>query len=231
LATSASKPSRRKPKSAALTRLWLIRHAEVESLYQHTFGGRIDMNLSARGRAQAKTLAGYLHHKTLDAIYASPMKRVQQTLAPLLKNGASTLRSATEDGPAQTILPGLREVDFGDWTGFNWEEVREKFGVHPYDWLDEIELGAVPNGETGVQFRARVESCLFEIIRRHPGGTAAIFCHGGVIRMLLAILLELPLPKTNSFEIEYASVTHVALHPHLNEIELLNFTPWRDLPA
>ena len=161
------------------------------------------MNLSARGRAQAKTLAGYLRAKTLDAIYASPMKRVQQTLAPLLENGA----------PAPTILPGLREVDFGDWTGFNWQEVRKKFGVHPYDWLDEIELGAVPNGETGVQFRARVEPCLFEIIRRHPGGTAAIFCHGGVIRMMLAILLELPLPKTNAFEIEYASVTQVALHP------------------
>ena len=176
------------------------------------------MNLSARGRAQANKLAGYLHHTSLDAICASPMKRVQQTLAPLLKNGA----------PAQTILPGLCEVDFGDWTGFNWEEVREKFGVHPYDWLDEIELGAVPNGETGVQFRARVEPCLFEIIQRHPGGTAAIFCHGGVIRMMLAILLELPLPKTNAFEIEYASVTQVALHPHLNEIELLNFTPWRD---
>jgi broad specificity phosphatase PhoE len=220
LATSASQQkSRRKSKSPATTRLLLIRHAEVESRHQHTFGGRIDMNLSARGRAQAKSLAGYLHDKTFDAIYASPMKRVQQTLAPLLKNGA----------PTPTILPGLCEVDFGDWTGFNWAEVRKKFGVHPYDWLDEIELGAVPNGETGVQFRVRVESCLFEVIRRHPGGTAAIFCHGGVIRMMLAILLELPLPKTNSFEIEYASVTRVALHPHLNEIELLNFTPWRDL--
>jgi broad specificity phosphatase PhoE len=222
LATSASQQkSRRKPKSPATTRLLLIRHAEVESRYQHTFGGRIDMNLSTRGRAQAKSLAGYLHDKTLDAIYASPMKRVQQTLAPLLKNGA----------PTPTILPGLCEVDFGDWTGFNWEEVRKKFGVHPYDWLDEIELGAVPNGETGVQFRVRVESCLFKVIRRHPGGTAAIFCHGGVIRMMLAILLELPLPKTNSFEIEYTSVTRVALRPHLNEIELLNFTPWRDLVA
>jgi broad specificity phosphatase PhoE len=221
LATSASKKSRRRPKSAASTRLLLIRHAEVALRYQHTFGGRIDMNLSARGRAQAGKLAEFLRGKAFDAIYASPMKRVQQTLVPLLKNGAL----------APTILPGLREVDFGDWTGFNWEEVRKKFGVHPYDWLDEIELGAVPNGETGVQFRARVESCLFEIIRRHPIGTAAIFCHGGVIRMLLAILLELPLPKTNSFEIEYASVTQVALHPHLNEIELLNFTPWRDLVA
>ena len=215
---SHSNRPRQKPKRSPLTRLLLIRHAEVESRYQRTFGGRIDMNLSSRGRKQAGILAGYLRGKTLNAIYASPMKRVQQTLAPLLKNGAR----------APTVLPGLCEVDFGDWTGFNWEEVRRKFGVHPYDWLDEIELGVVPNGETGVQFRARVESCLFEIIRRHPGGTAAIFCHGGVIRMLLAILLELPLPKTNSFEIEYASVTQVALHPHLNEIELLNFTPWRD---
>jgi hypothetical protein len=49
--------------------------------------------------------------------------------------------------------------------------------------------------------------------------------------MLLSILLELPLPKTNSFEVEYASLTQVALHPYLTEVELLNFTPWRDLAA
>ncbi|MGH7994000.1 MAG: histidine phosphatase family protein [Limisphaerales bacterium] len=196
----------------------LVRHAEIERRYQRAFGGRLDINLSVRGRAQAKTLAEFLHDKHIAAIYASPMKRVQQTLVPFLKNGA----------PDQIILPGLREVDFGDWTGYNWNEVREKFGVHPYDWLDEIQLGAVPNGENGIQFRARVEACLFEIIRRHPGETTAIFSHGGVIRMILSILLDLPLPKTNSFEIEYTSVTQVALHPELNEIELLNFTPWRD---
>jgi broad specificity phosphatase PhoE len=137
-------------------------------------------------------------------------------------------RHQVEGSLTQTILPGLREVDFGDWTGYNWREVREKFGVHPYDWLDEIERGAVPNGENGVQFRARVETCLFKIIREHPGQTVAVFSHGGVIRMMLAILLDLPLPKTNAFEIEYASVTQVVLRPELNEIELLNFTPWRD---
>jgi len=196
----------------------LIRHAEIERRYQRAFGGRLDMNLSTRGRAQARTLAQFLRAKKITAIYASPMKRVQQTLAPFLKNGA----------PAQTILPGLQEVDFGDWSGYTWTEVREKFGIHPYDWLDEIELGAVPNGENGVQFRARVESCLFKIIRHHSGETVAIFSHGGVIRMVLSILLNLPLPKMNSFEIEYTSITQVALHQELNEVELLNFTPWRD---
>ena len=28
-----------------------------------------------------------------------------------------------------------------------------------------------------------------------------------------------------------ASITQVALHEHMNEVELLNFTPWRDLVA
>jgi len=221
--------------------LLLIRHAEIEPRYQRAFGGRLDIKLSARGRAQAKTLADFLRGKKIAAIYASPMQRVQQTLAPFLNGKVdATLpgraparqrrRHQSGTSRTQTILPGLREVDFGDWSGYTWTEVREKFGVHPYDWLDEIELGALPNGESGVQFRARVEPCLFEIIRRNPGETVAVFSHGGVIRMMLAILLDLPLPKMNSFEIEYASVTQVALHPNLNEIELLNFTPWRDLP-
>src|ERR1035441_6035921 len=73
------------PKPPA-TRLLLIRHGEVEARYQGIFGGRIDMNLSPRGKRQAKVLANYLRGKTIDAIYASPMKRVQQTLPPTLKN-------------------------------------------------------------------------------------------------------------------------------------------------
>jgi broad specificity phosphatase PhoE len=206
--------------SAKPTRLLLIRHAEVEESYHKIFGGQIDMTLSPRGHEQAETLAKFLHGKKIDAIYASPMKRVQQTLAPFLKNGA----------PAQTTLPALREVHFGDWTGLNWEQVCERFQLHTTEWLDHIERGLAPNGESGPQFRARVEPCLREIIKRHPGETTGIFCHGGVVRMILSILLELPLPKTNSFEVEYASITQVALHPQLAEVELLNFTPWRDLP-
>jgi len=203
------------------TRLLLIRHGEVESRYQGIFGGRIDMSLSARGKRQAKILADYLRGKTIDAIYASPMKRVQQTLAPMVK----------DNGQEQTIFPGLREVDFGDWTGMNWEAVRDKYDFAVHEWLNQLQKPGAPNGEDGKRFRARVEPCLREIIKNHPGENVAVFCHGGVIRMVLAILLELPLPKTNSFEVEYASITQVALHPHMAEVELMNFTPWRDLVA
>jgi broad specificity phosphatase PhoE len=202
-----------------VTRLLLIRHAEVEARYHRMFGGRIDMNLSARGRRMARTLAGYLQRKTLDAVYASPMKRVQQTLAPALRGGA----------PAPVVLPGLREIDFGDWTGLGWQAVSERFGFEAHEWLEQIEARGAPNGEDGRDFRGRVEPCVRQMLSDHAGKQVAVFCHGGVIRMILAILLELPLPKTNLFEIEYASLTQVAIHPHLAEIELLNFTPWRDL--
>lgn len=207
--------------SSRPTVLLLMRHAEVEVRYHKIFGGKIDMDLSPRGHEQAAALAKFLANKKMDAIYASPMKRVQQTLAPVLKNPGM---------PEQTILPDLREVDFGDWTGMNWEQVCAKFNLLTHEWLDHIERGVAPNGESGPQFRKRIEPCIKKIISENSSRTVGVFCHGGVIRMILSVLLQLPLPRTNMFEVEYASVTQIALTPKHAEIELLNLTPWRDLP-
>lgn len=203
----------------SLTRLYLIRHAEVEARYQKVFGGRIDMDLSPRGHQQAAMLAEFLRRKRFDAVYASPMKRVQQTLAPLLNNGA----------PRPMVVPDLREVDFGDWTGHDWDAVREKFGASAFEWLHHLERGTIPNAEPLANYRARVEPCLREILERHPGQAVAVFCHGGVIRMMLSLLLELPLSKMSAFDFDYASVSEIEWQPHRMEIQLLNFAPWRDL--
>ena len=45
-------------------------------------------------------------------------------------------------------------------------------------------------------------------------------CHGGVIRMVLAILLDLPLSRMGAFQIEYASLTQVRLRPEQTELQL-----------
>ncbi len=201
------------------TILHLVRHAEVEASYQGVFGGRIDMNLSPRGNEQAVALAEFLRHKSFDAIYASPMKRVQQTIAPLLQYAA----------PRPVVLPQLYEVDFGDWTGMTFDEVKQKFGHLANEWLKLLDRGGIPNAENVHSYRARIDSCLQEILRRTNGQTSAVFCHGGVIRMLLSLLLNLPFAEMERFEIEYASVTTVVIKPERTRIELLNFTPWRDL--
>jgi broad specificity phosphatase PhoE len=205
----------------APTTLSLIRHAEVEVRYQGVFGGRIDMDLSPRGHEQAAVLAQYLKPKSFAAIYASPMRRVQQTLSPCVSNGA----------PKPVILPELHEVDFGDWTGLNFAEVQERFGTRASAWLDQLAADAIPNAEKAANYRARIEPCVQELLQRHSGQRVAVFCHGGVIRQMLALLLDLPLPKTAGFEIDYTSITEVEVHPHRAEIQLLNLTPWRDIPV
>ena len=203
----------------AATQLTLLRHAEVDTRYHGIFGGQIDMDLSPRGHEQAAALAKYLQQRKFDAIYASPMKRAQQTLQPLLANRKNSPVTAN----------GLREVHFGDWTGLSWAEVKTKFNISAFQWLDQLEKTGIPNAETVPAFRERVEPHLQEILQAYNGKKVAIVCHGGTIRMLLSIMLDLPLSRMANFEIEYASVTDVTLHPHKTEIQLLNFTPWRDL--
>jgi broad specificity phosphatase PhoE len=124
----------------------------------------------------------------------------------------------------------LREVDFGAWTGLAWEEVSERFKVPAFDWLAQIERDAIPGAESGARLRARIEPCLRDILRTSSGRTAAVVCHGGVIRVVLSLLLDLPLPKMAGFEIDYASVTVVKCRPRKAEVLLLNYTPWNGLP-
>jgi len=204
--------------AATSTVLWLMRHAEVESRYQSIFGGRIDMALSPRGHEQAAALAAYLKGRPFAALYASPMQRVQQTLAPML-----------DHQPNVTVLPELREVDFGDWTGLSWEEVQARFGISAFSWLEQLESNAIANAESADSLRERLEPCLRRILERHRGQPVAVWCHGGVIRMLLAILLKRPFSAMAPFEIEYASITQVRCLPARVKLELVNFAPWRDL--
>jgi broad specificity phosphatase PhoE len=87
----------------------------------------------------------------------------------------------------------------------------------------------MPNAEPLAAFRGRIEQCLARIRAQHAGQSVAVLCHGGVIRMLLALLLQQPLSSMASFDVEYASLTRIDLHPHKTRVKLLNFTPWRDL--
>lgn len=204
-----------------LTRLYLIRHGEVAQAYHKVFGGRIDMELSPLGHEQVRALARFLRAAPPDVLYASPMRRVQQTLAPL----------AEETGLIPVLMEGLREVDFGAWTGLSWDEVQQRHGVSAFTWLNQLEDGTIERAETVAEFRRRVETSLDQILAETTGKTVAVICHGGVIRMLLSILLELPFRKMSMFEIEYASVTKIHYRPSKREIELLNLTPWRDYPS
>ncbi len=190
--------------------------------YRQIFGGsRIDMELSALGHEHAQALADWLGESRVDAVYASPMIRARQTAAPLLQ----------ERGMNPVILDNLREVDFGDWTGFRWDQIQEKFGIAAYDWLDVLENGGIPNGDTADALRQRVRPCVQAILDDNAHRTVAVVCHGGIVRVILSLLLEVPLAHMAHFNVDYGSVTMLELQPHKKhaiEIELLNFCPLTD---
>lgn len=202
------------------TRLVLIRHGEVEARYQRIFGGRIDMELSPRGQEQARQLADHLRPTHFAAAYVSPLRRAQQTMAALVAT----------NGDQPVVLEDLREVDFGAWTGLNWEEVGARFGCSPFEWLEQLSQDAIPAAEPVAAFRARAARALEHITAAHPNQTVAAVCHGGVIRMLLAELLRLPFPSMAHFEVDYASISMVEFRPPRAELVLLNHTPWRRQP-
>lgn len=177
------------------------------------------MDISPRGREQAAALAEYLHGQAFQALYASPMRRVQQTLAPFFLNGM----------PRPIVLPELQEFDFGDWTGLSFAEVHARYGVRARDWLDQVERAAIPNAESVPMLKQRLAPCLSQILERHSSQSVLVACHGGVIRMLLSLLLDWPLSRFGAIEIDYASITQVACTDRSANVQLLNFAPWRDL--
>ncbi len=199
------------------TKLFLIRHGEVEEPYLRVYGGRIDMNLSERGREQAARLARHLDGSPLDAIYCSSMKRARQTLEPI--------EAAFEIEPE--IRDDLREIDFGAWTGVEWEEVARRHEANVADWLQLLNAGLVEGAETTVDLQARVTRCLEEIHARHAGGSIAVVCHGAVIRAALSRLLRLPMDRMGSIDVGYASVSLIEQGPLHSTARYLNYIPWK----
>ena len=201
--------------SRQLRSFYLMRHAEVETAYHQTFGGRIGMKLFEQGQIQARSLAEFLRRRSLDSCFSSPMQRAVQTAAPCQK------------WIKPILLNDLREVDFGDWTGLRWEEVREKYGKSARDWLHLLEFNAIPNAEPIEQFRARIKGIWNILLRPKNGNRIGVFGHGGVLRMLLAWILKTSARQMAAFELSYASVTILHIQENRPEVQLLNYCPWR----
>lgn len=200
-----------------MNEFFLIRHGEVIQSYYKVFAGRTDIELSETGKKQALAVAKYLSSHSISAVYASPMKRVRQTVEPFEKLS----------GIKPIFLNELVEIDFGAWTGLTFDQVSERFGVSAYNWLEQIENGAIPQAETAAQLKTRLEPVLSRILIENSKGNVAIFSHGGIIRVILSIMLEIPLVKLGKIGIDYCSVNKVCVNERNISLRLLNYLPWK----
>jgi broad specificity phosphatase PhoE len=158
----------------SVTIILLARHGESDWNAERRWQGHADRPLTERGRAQAQALAERLAEIALDGVYASDLERARATADVV----------ARSQGLGVTVLPALREVDVGSWSGLTRDEARERF---PADYRRWLESGpGWTDGETYEAMSERVLAAVRRLISTHPDGRLLVVSHGGPIRAVHA---------------------------------------------
>lgn len=176
--------------SSPRTRLYLVRHGQVEGFEQPRYNGQADVPLTAHGREQYRLLRDRLRGSPLAAVYSSDLDRCME--------GARLLGEPHDLSPVP--VPALRELHIGHWQGITWREVRQRF---PRQWearLEDIVHYRVPGGESLHDLSQRVLPALRQVVAAHPGAEVLVVGHGAVNRVILLDALGAPL--TSAFRLE-----------------------------
>ena len=189
--------------------LLLIRHGLP--VRRELVDGPADPELSESGLAQAERLADYLAAESLDAVYASPLRRAHQTAMPV----------AGRRGLSITLVDGVAEWD---------RNSNEYVPVEELKATNDPRYAAMMSGEwtaaeeTREEFHHRVVTALEALIDAHPGQRIAVSCHGGVINSYVGHVLGLPVGQ-HFFYPNYTSIHRiVASRRGHREVVTLNET-------
>jgi broad specificity phosphatase PhoE len=151
--------------------IWLARHGETEWSRDLRHTGRTDIELTEKGREQARALARDLEGRDFERVISSPLSRALETCRLAL--------------PSRSIEPSdaLLEWDYGEYEGLTTPQIRER---RP-GWV--LWRDGCPGGESPAEVGARVDPLVAELLRAR--GDVALFAHGHVLRVLAARWLGL----------------------------------------
>lgn len=161
-----------------MTTIYLVRHGEAEGNAFRRIHGQYDSLLTPNGLRQAECVRQRFENVPVDACFSSDLTRTSLTARSIFVPKGLPLRRN----------PAFREVCLGRWedTPFGYLETFEPeamalFNQNPPAWHME---GAEPYPV----YTGRFIDAMEDAARQFPGGTIAIFCHGAVLRGVLARL-------------------------------------------
>ena len=181
--------------------LLLLRHAVTEHTGARLSGWMPGLHLSEEGRRQADGLAGRLGPVPLDALYASPLERCQETAAVV----------AEAKGMKVQTLEDVGEVRYGDWTGRTLKELAKE----PLWKVVQATPSAArfPDGESIFEMQARSVLAIERLRAAHPSQTVAVCSHADVIKAITCHYLGMHLDLVQRVVVSPASVTAIAFGP------------------
>lgn len=192
--------------------IYLLRHGEL--VQTGILCGRTDIALSDLGKQQLVDATSTL--PVISHCYSSPLIRCRLFAEEYCLQNTLTLNVSAE----------IQELNFGDWDGKSYQSLWDKnadskvsvptlgdFWQNPWQCLP-------PNGESMEQFTQRIDHFWRELIielqqsksESEQETNALIVSHGGVIRYLLAKVLQLPIPGTihmSNIDVPYGALIHI----------------------
>ena len=144
--------------------IYLIRHGKTEANEKHLYCGSTDLPLSNGGKEELRSV----HYDIKNVRFiSSGMKRTNETLHILFG-----------DVPYE-VDSRFREVDFGIFEMHSYEQLKNTPEYQA--WLTgNNDANIPPNGESGLQMKARVMEAFSEIKE-----DTCIITHGGVIAAIM----------------------------------------------
>jgi len=162
----------------ASTRVYLIRHADVENPRRLLYGHLEGFQLSGLGRAQALAVGESLRSENVKRIVHSPLARAVET---------SELINSKLDPPA--ILEAdleLREAEFSRYLqGLPYWHIPLR---RPLWFVHKARRGLVPGDESVERMGGRILDVVRRIVREHPGHTMAAVSHADPLQAAWILL-------------------------------------------
>ncbi len=161
------------------TRIYLIRHAQSQGNTGEdlTTG---DPDLTDVGWEQAKRLGERMKTQKLDAIYASPLRRTQETAAAIGDVAGLEVRPRHD---LVEVVMGRADLDIRQLPEADQAKIARRI-------VDDGTWDAFPGSEGSANARKRVGAAIDEIVAAHPGQRIAVVCHAGVIQTYISLVLE-----------------------------------------
>jgi probable phosphoglycerate mutase len=160
------------------TRVYLIRHAQSEGNTGEDLATG-DPDLTDVGRMQAERLGRRMKSARLDVLYASPLRRTQETAFPIA------------DATGLEVIPkaDLREIALGQAEDYARQRPPEEMREIERRVTAEATWDAFPGSEGSAPSRRRIGRVMDEIIAAHPGQRIAVVSHAAFIQTYVSMVL------------------------------------------
>lgn len=148
-------------------KLYVTRHGETSWNVRNKVCGTTDVELTEKGREQARKLAETVNSRHIDIIISSPLKRAVETSRIIGQGREIPIR----------LDQRLTEQDYGVYEGVDRQD--ERFLANKRNFAYRY-----PGGESMMQVAHRTYGLIEELKEQCPDKTILLVCHGGVCRVI-----------------------------------------------